>query len=187
MSDFILICLIIAAFFLIIIIYYNTFLLRRNDVKKAFSSLDTELKKRFDLIPNLTAAVKKYMNHESSILIQIAKIRSQFMHPDVSREIKMQCDSQLSHLCRQLIAQVESNPNLKANENMMHLQRTLNETEEQISAMRRTYNAAVTEYNNCIQLFPNCLFAMAMGFKTEPLFEATVLERENVDVGRLFE
>lgn len=168
------------------ILAYNRFILMRNAADKAFASIDAMAKKRYDLIPNLVASVQTYMEHERQTLTEITALRARAIKGDLPPDQKVDLDNQISRLMGGIMVAVENYPQLKANENFIHLQASLNEVEEQLSAARRAYNAAVTDYNNAIHLFPSNVFAMIFGFKTRRLFEISEKERENVDVRTLF-
>ena len=166
--------------------FYNSFVRRRNDADKAFAMIDAQLKKRFDLIPNLVGSVKTYMAHERETLEKITALRAKALSPDVSGEERMACGAEASGLLHKIMVQAENYPDLKASANFLQLQSALNEVEEQLSGARRTFNAAVTEYNNAIQVFPNCIFAPLFGFRKRQVFEAAAEERVNPDVSSLF-
>lgn len=168
------------------LLMYNGFVRKRNDVDNAFAMIDAQLKKRFDLIPNLVGAVKAYMAHERGILEQITALRARAMSPDASGEDRLVYGAEASGLLHKIMLQVENYPDLKASANFLQLQRALNEVEEQLSAARRTFNAAVTEYNNSIQVFPNCMFAPMFGFQKRQVFAAAEEERVNPNVSSLF-
>lgn len=171
---------------LVLIGIYNGLIRRRNEVDNAFGGMDTQLKKRYDLIPNLVASVKEYAKHEKELLNQITELRASALKPGLSVNEKIALDNQLSGAIKNMLISVENYPELKASENFLFLQRSLNEVESQISASRRTFNAVVTDYNNGIQVFPNNLIANTMGMKPKNVFEIQQTERENVNVGNLF-
>ncbi|WP_281951745.1 LemA family protein [Nitrosophilus kaiyonis] len=171
---------------LLFILMYNFLVSRKNQVENIFASVDALLKKRYDLIPNLVASVKEYMKHEKDILEEITKLRSQALNPYISDEEKIDIDKKMSKLLNSILVTVENYPQLKANQNILHLQHTLNEIEEQISAARRAYNQAVTDYNNAIEMFPTNILAKYMGYKRKKVFEISENERENIDVKNLF-
>ena len=135
---------IIAVLALIVISVYNSLVGKRNQVSNIRSGVDTQLKRRFDLIPNLVATVKQYITHERDLLENISALRSGIQKA-AGDEQRFALNGELSNLISKLNVVVENYPELKANENIMHLQKTLNEIEEQISAARRAYNAAVTD------------------------------------------
>lgn len=171
---------------LIAILIYNSLIGKKNQVDNIFAGVDAVLKKRFDLIPNLVASVSQYMEHEKSTLEKVTELRAQAMKPGISDDQKITLDAKLSAALGSITVAMEAYPDLKANENVMHLMRSLNEIEEQISAARRAYNQAVTDLNNAIEMFPTNLIAGWMNLQRRVLFEITVAERQNVDVNALF-
>jgi len=172
---------------LALILMYNTLISHKNQVENIFASVDTVLKKRYDLIPNLVSSVQQYMSHEKELLEKITQWRSQAMKPGISDEQKIKLDTQMTGALGSLMIAVENYPDLKANENIMHLQRTLTEIEAQISAARRAYNQTVTDYNNIIEMFPTNFMANFMRYTRKAVFEAQENERENVNVKALFD
>lgn len=186
MSTPILISIFSGIILLAIIGIYNNLIKHKNSIKNAFGGMDAQLKKRFDLIPNLVATVKEYTDHESQTLQAITSLRSKGTTPDISSKERIDVDNQVSSKISELMLNVENYPNLKASTNFMHLQRSLNEIEAQLSAARRTYNAMVTSYNNAIQMFPSNIIANMMGLREESVFEITEAERQNVNVKELF-
>ncbi|MDD5052699.1 MAG: LemA family protein [Sulfuricurvum sp.] len=171
---------------LITILMYNSLIGKKNQVDNIFAGVDTVLKKRFDLIPNLVASVERYMEHEKSILEKVTELRSSAMKPGMSNDQKVALDAKLTNALGSITIAMENYPDLKANENIMQLIRTLNEIEEQISAARRAYNQAVTDLNNAIEMFPTNIMAGWMQLQRKVLFEITVKERQNVNVQELF-
>ncbi len=168
------------------ILMYNSLVSKKNQVDNIFGAVDAVLKKRFDLIPNLVASVSQYMEHEKSTLEKITELRAQAMKPGISDDQKIALDAKLTSALGTINIAMEAYPDLKANENVMHLQRSLTEAEEQISAARRAYNQAVTDFNNAVEMFPTNLMASYMKLQRKPVFEITATERQNVDVGALF-
>ncbi|MEC6796889.1 LemA family protein [Photobacterium sp. S4TG1] len=162
----------------------NSLIGKKNQVANAEASIDVMLKKRFDLLPNLIETTKAYMKHEQSVLTELTALRQQSQHVDTAN--KPQLDKQLSEAVSHFKIAIEAYPDLKANENTILLMRSINETEEQISAARRSFNAAVTRYNNAIEMFPSSFIANQMMLTTLPLFEITDIERTNIDAARLF-
>jgi len=167
-------------------ISYNGLVGKRNEADKAFASIDTMAKKRYDLIPNLVATVQQYMQHERATLTEITEMRAKATSGKLSDDEKIELDGKLSKAVSGIMVAVENYPDLKASTNFMQLQGSLNEVEEQLSAARRFYNAAVTSYNNAIQMVPSNIVASMFNFKTKKLFEITEQERQNVDVKALF-
>jgi LemA protein len=168
------------------IILYNIIVRKRNEVDNAFGSIDVQLKKRYDLIPNLVNTVKQYVKHEKELLSEITQMRTRIIDKNLSPDEKVVLDNQISSSMGNIMVAVENYPDLKANENFINLQRTLNEAESQISAARRTYNAVITDYNNAIQSFPGNLIAGIMGLKHKQVFLIPEYERQNIDVKGIF-
>ena len=168
------------------IILSNTLTYRRNQADNAFASVDVYLKKRFDLIPNLVAAVQQYMGHEKSVLTEITALRSEAMRSGLSGEEVIEINNRMNRALRTVNVAMENYPDLKSNTNILQLQASLNEVEEQLSAARRTYNAAVLSFNNGVQLFPSNLIAAIRGLRTRSYLETPEPERNNVDVRGLF-
>jgi LemA protein len=171
---------------IVLVLMYNSLVAKKNQVQNIFASVDTQLKKRYDLIPNLVASVSKYMEHEKSILEDITKLRAEANKPNISDNQKIALDAKITSALGSIMVAVENYPDLKANENVMHLQRSLNEVEEQIAAARRAYNQAVTDYNNALEQIPTNFMASMMNYQTKQVFEITQSERKNVDVKELF-
>jgi LemA protein len=171
---------------LVLILMYNSLVAKKNQVENIFASVDTVLKKRYDLIPNLVATVSKYMDHEKSLLTEVTKLRAEANKPNISDEHKIALDAKISSALGSIMIAVENYPDLKANENVMHLQGTLNEIEEQLSAARRAYNQAVTDYNNALEMIPTNFLASAMAYKRKEVFEIVEAQRKNVNVKELF-
>jgi len=148
---------------LIAILMSNTLVGRMNRVVFAFASIDAMLMKRFDLIPNLVAAVDRYMKHEREVLEELTRWRAKSASGTLTSDELVSLDNQVSQALRTLFAQAENYPQLRASENFLSLQGSLNEVEEQIAASRRAYNAAVTDFNNGSEMFPLNVFARMMG------------------------
>lgn len=170
-----------------IVLLYNNLIRKKNEIQNAFGGIDVQLKKRYDLIPNLVSTVKEYAVHEKEILTKVTELRSQAISgKKLSSAEKVKIDDEISGNLRQLMISVENYPDLKANTNFIQLQRSLNEIESQISAARRTFNSTVTGYNNSIQVFPGNIIASMMNLTTQEVFSITEKERENVKVDQLF-
>jgi LemA protein len=179
--------IIIGVIILAIILMYNSLIAKKNQVDNIFGSVDTVLKKRYDLIPNLVTSVQKYMTHEKELLTSITELRSQAIQPNISEDEKVSLDAKMTSALDSLMISVENYPDLKASENIINLQRTLNEVESQISAARRAYNQAVTDYNNGIEMFPTNYMANYMKLTRKEVFEIPQTERKNVNVKELFD
>ena len=171
---------------LLIIFMYNSLIGKKNQVNNSFASIDVLLKKRYDLIPNLVASVKNYMKHEKGTLTEITELRAQAMSGNISPDQQVDLNNKISRALSGIMVAVENYPDLKANENFLQLQAAMNEVEEQISAARRAYNAAVTDYNNAIEMFPTNILASMMAYKPKTLFEIAEAERKNINVNNLF-
>ncbi len=171
---------------IILILMYNSLVAKKNQVENLFASIDVQLKKRYDLIPNIVASVKKYMEHEKSLLEEITFLRSQGIKRNINNSQKMSIDQKFTKALSGLMLTVEEYPELKANENVIALQKSLNEIEEQISASRRAYNQAVTDYNNAIEMIPTNFMAKIMNYKEKELFEIEDTQKSNILVEELF-
>ncbi|MFC1799665.1 LemA family protein [Candidatus Eisenbacteria bacterium] len=166
---------------------YNMLVRKRNQVQNVFASVDAILKKRYDLIPNLVAAVQQYMKHEQETLTEVTRLRAQALSGGMPDKEKFELDTRISEALRGIMVAVEKYPDLKANQNFIHLQQTLTEMEEQISAARRAYNATVTVYNNAVEMFPTNMIAKLFDFDRKTVFVIRPLERETADVHALFQ
>ncbi len=177
---YILACIIAILIFSTIVIY-NTLLSKKNKMLKAYSSLDVMLKKRYDLIPNIVETVKGYKNYEAETLTKIIGLRSLADECKNAKELNA-VSGQYNNFMSEINMLSEQYPDLKAGENFIHLQKVLNEVEEQISAARRTYNAHVENFNTYIGFFPINLFAAMFRYKPADFFEATEEEKNNIKV-----
>lgn len=163
----------------------NNLVAKRNRVKQCRSSICVVLKQRNDLLSNLVAAVKSYMGHESEVLVRIAELRSR-MSTAASEGEQIKAGGELSSLLARLNVSIEDYPELKADGQFHRLQANIEEMELQLQAVRRTYNAAVTDYNNAIEMFPSSVVARRQHHRQEELIEIAEEERRNVDVAALF-
>ena len=164
---------------------YNKLVMRRNQVNSVEASVDVQLKRRYDLLPNLVATAKEYMSHERSLLERIVTLRESAKLAHTTSE-KFQLNNEISRLLRNLQIRLENYPDLKANQNLMQIQTVLSDVEEQISAARRTYNSAVEEYNNAVEMFPSNLIANLFNFQKGTFFDIPQNEAEVPNVGNLF-
>lgn len=162
-----------------LLIIYNTLVSKRNAVRNAESGMDVQLKKRFDLIPNLVAAVKGYMAHERAILERLTAIRAEARTAAPATCAAL--SGEAARAMETVFAAVEAYPDLKASAGVLHLQRSLAEIEEQIAAARRFFNAAVTSYNDTVQSFPASLVAGLFGFAPRTWLSASEGERARPD------
>jgi LemA protein len=182
----IIVTIILGVLLLWLALSYNSLVSKRNMADKAFAGIDAMAKKRYDLIPNLVATVQQYMKHESETLTLITGMRAKAVSGNLSQEEKIELEGKISRAVSGIMVAVENYPELKASSNFMQLQGSLNEVEEQLSAARRFYNAAVTDLNNAIEMFPTNIVASMFNFQTRRLFEIPDQERQNVDVKTLF-
>ncbi len=185
----ILIIAIVAIILIVVIIISlrNKLIGLKNKVEYANGSVDAMFKQRYDLIPNLVAAVKQYMQHESSLLERLVQLRTQAQNPNISDSQKNELNGQIDQAIKSFNISVENYPDLKASEQFTRLQASLNECEGQLAAARRTYNAAVMAYNNGIEMFPTSIFASSMGYQRKEMITATQAEQQNPNVGNLFQ
>lgn len=175
---------IIVAVIVIAIVINNQIIAKKNQVAQAFGSIEIYLKKRFDLIPNLISMLKKYLAHEKEILLKVTELRSQIKNADRPKE-KIEASNELTKLMSGLNVNVENYPNLKADTQFVNLQFELSDIEDQISAARRAYNAAVTTYNNKIQMFPANIIAGIRKDKPQLLLEIPVADQKEVNINQL--
>lgn len=160
---------------------YNGLISLRNRVKDSWSQIDVQLKRRFDLIPNLVETVKGYAKHESETLEEVIKARNTYMTASLPED-QMKADGELTKAISKLFALSESYPDLKANTNFIDLQDQLKETENKIAMSRQFYNDVVLQYNNKIEMVPSNIIANLFKFQKQAFFEANDEARENVKV-----
>ncbi len=180
-------CLIIGLLLLLVfwgIVISNNLIAKRNRVKQCKSGICVALKQRNDLIPNLVASVKVYMGHENQILTRISELRSRVSSAPENEQIKN--GGEISSLLTRLNVAVENYPELKANVQFLHLQSQIEEMENELQAIRRTYNAAVTDYNNAIEMFPSSIIASWTKHEQQELIEIPESEKQQVNVSDLF-
>lgn len=163
------------------IVTYNGLVRRKNETEEAYRQIDVQLKRRYDLIPNLLEGVKKYFRQEQEVLNQVTQARSRAMQPQGVGE-QAQSESRLSGAIGSLFAVAENYPELRSDRVLVDFQEELSSTENKISFARQHYNDSVGSYNTKIQSFPAVLFARAMGFTEKEYFEAQGPERESVTV-----
>ena len=153
-----------------VISMYNSLVRLRNQVKNAWSQIDVQLKRRYDLIPNLIETVKGYMKHERETLEAVTRMRAQAMEATGVAD-KARAENMLSSALGQFKVAVENYPDLKANKNFLALQEELTSTENKISFARQNYNDQVLFFNNKTEMFPSNILAGMFGFKKEVFFE----------------
>jgi LemA protein len=167
----------------VVIGMYNSLVSGRNHVKESWSGIDTELKRRYDLIPNLVETVKGYATHERTVLELVIEARTRAVASTGSPSSQAQDENMLVGALKQLFAVVERYPDLKASANFLALQNQLTETEDRIQAARRFYNANVRDYDNRCQMFPTNLLAGTFHFQPAEFFEIeSAVERQTPQV-----
>ena len=173
---------IIVVIIVAVIIMYNSLVSAKIKVDNAWSQIDVQLQRRFDLIPNFVETVKGYMTHESETFEKIAKLRTSWANANSVSE-KANLDGELSNTLKTIMAVSESYPDLKANQNFSELSEELRNTENKISFSRQFYNDTATMYNEKLQIFPSNIIASIFHFTPRDLFEAESSEaRKNVKV-----
>ena len=165
----------------LLISLYNKLAKQKVLVNEASSDIETFLKQRYDMIPNLVEIVKGYAKHEQDTFTKVTEMRTKAMSAGSLGE-KMENEKQLSGAITQLLAVAENYPELKANENFRELQVSLKALEDNIQKSRRFYNGTVRDFNSMIAVFPNSIIAGIMGYKAMPFFEASEEEKENVKI-----
>jgi LemA protein len=187
MNPLYIILAVVAIVILWVIMVYNGLIKGKNQVDEAYSDIDVQLKRRYDLIPNLVEAVKGYMTHERETLTKLTEARSRAMavHDDKGATLaqREQAENALSNSVKGLMVNVEAYPELKANQNFLQLQDELSDTENKIQASRRFYNTNVRDFNTKLEVFPTNMIANMLGFKSREFFEAAEGEKENIKVG----
>ncbi len=172
----------IAILAVLIVGLYNSLIRLKNKCQEAWSDIDTQLKRRYDLIPNLVETVKGYAKHEEGTLEKVVQARNAAMNAKTLPE-KEQAENMITGALKTIFALAENYPDLKANQNFLELQNTLTEIEEHIQLSRRYYNATVRDFNTKIEVFPNNLIAGPFGFQKREFFEVDgEEERKNVKV-----
>jgi Uncharacterized conserved protein len=161
-----------------LLVTYNAFVLLKNRVKEAWSDIEVQMKRRYDLIPNLVEIVKGYASHEKGTLEAVIQARNMAMSSQGSVEDKAKAENMLSGTLKSLFALSESYPNLKANENFLELQRELTDTENKIQASRRFYNSNVLALNTKLEMFPSNIIGKIFNFEKQQFFKLDEDEQE---------
>lgn len=169
MSAFTIILLVVLALVLWVVFAYNRFVSLANQMQEAWSDIEVQMKRRFDLIPNLVETVKGYAAHEAGTLEKVTEMRTRAMNAN-GVEAKGEANNMLSGALKSLFAVAENYPNLKANENFAKLQDELSDTENKIQAARRFYNGVIRDLNSALQSFPSNLVGNMFGFKGGDFF-----------------
>ena len=171
---------VIAVLVIAVVVSYNRFVNQRNLIRNAWSNIDTELQRRYDLIPNLVETVKGYAAHEREVLDSVTQARAGAVSTQGSPAEQAAAEGPLVGALRQLFAVAENYPRLMANENFVKLQHELAITEDRLQASRRFYNANVQDYNTRVQSFPSNLIARQFHFTEHEFFEVEAALREEV-------
>jgi LemA protein len=180
LTTIILAAIAIVVFWLISV--FNSLVRLRNKVNEAWSDIDVQLKRRYDLIPNLVETVKGYAGHEKEVFTKVTEARSRAMQAGTIKD-KAEAENMLSNTLKSLFAVAENYPQLRASENFSKLQDDLTDTENKIQAARRFYNGMARDFNTKIQVFPNNMIAGPLGFKARDYFElGSEEEKEPVKV-----
>ena len=164
-----------------IVLTYNRFVTLRNRVKEAFSDIDVQLKRRYDLIPNLVETVKGYAAHEKGVFEKVTEARSRAMGAQNLKD-RASAENMLSETLKSLFAVAENYPDLKASQNFLELQRELRDAEDKVQAARRFYNTNVMALNTKVESTPSNFIAQLFGFKQEEFFEIEEAQRATPQV-----
>lgn len=164
------------------IVQYNGFVKLRNWIEEAWAQIDVQLKRRYDLIPNLVETVKGYAKHEKETLERVIEARNKLFTGSAGRSEQMEANDALSGALKSLFALQESYPDLKAHQGFSKLQEQLEGTENKIAQARQLYNRTVMQYNTKLQSFPSNIVASVHSFRRSDMLEATEAERQNVKV-----
>ncbi len=162
---------------------------KKNKVQEAFSSIDVQLKKRYDLLPNILTIAQKFMEHERSLLEDITKLRTQALnlsndYNNIDKKIKL--DKEITNKMGQILVSVENYPQLKSDQTMITAMQTYNEVEEHIAAARRFFNAAALDLKNAIEIFPSSVFAQMLNIKPTEFFTVEEKERQSINASDYF-
>lgn len=169
--------------FLMVVWFFNIWnrLVRlENNRENAFADIDVQLKQRYDLIPQLMGAVKGYMDHESEVLTRVTAARSRCLSADSIND-KISANQELGSALGAFNIQIEAYPDLKANQNFMHLQHEIADIENKLAAVRRYFNSATKELNNAIESIPSNIVAGMRGMQTQPMYDVGAAQREVMD------
>lgn len=182
---------IIVGIFVLFALYgmYVQLIKKRNNAKEAMSGIDVQLRKRYDLIPNILATAAKFMEHEKGLMTEITQLRTQAasLRSDVDTiGKKIELDNAITSKLGQLFVSVENYPQLKSDQTMIQTMQTYSEVEEHIAAARRFYNSAVKDLNNSVEIFPSSLVAAIIGIKSCPFFETDETARQPISAEEYF-
>lgn len=173
---YLLIGIILVGLFLVVI--YNSLVRKKNEANEAWSGIEVQMKRRYDLIPNLVNTVKGYATHEKDVLENVTKARTEAMGVGDSVPGHAQAENMLTGALKSLFAVAENYPDLKANQSFVKLQDELTDTEDKLMSARRFYNSAVKALNNALEMFPSNMIGNMFGFKKRDFFELDEGERK---------
>ena len=180
---------VVTVFLILLWMLYVSLVTKKNNVKEAFAGIDVQLKKRYDLIPNILFIANKFMEHERELLTGITELRAKAasMPAELNQaQQKIDLDNKISSMMGKLMVSVENYPQLKSDQTMVQAMQTYNAQEEHIAAARRFYNSAVKELNNAVEIFPSSVVAALIGIKAYPFFEAKEEEKQRIDASNYF-
>jgi len=176
----------IAAVLLVFVGIYNSLVTRRNQVENVAGSIDAYLKKRYDLIPKLVDTAKVFMEHERGTLEGVVSLRNSGLAPGAGLDQRLEADREITRILSGLRVSFEQYPQLKSDSHFLQLQSALSEVEEQLSAARRAYNAAVTDYNNGVEMIPHLFVARLAGMSRKETLRTPEAELRDPNVRELF-
>ncbi len=192
MSCIILIVAVLVVLLLLLIPLYSMYvslIQKKNKVKESMGGIDVQLKKRYDLIPNILVIANKFMEHERGLITEITNLRTQASNLRADRDTiskKLDLDTQIANKMGQLMVNVENYPQLKSDQTMIQAMQTYSEVEEHIAAARRFYNSAVNDLNNSVEIFPSSVIASALNIKAYPFFEVEESAKKSVNAADFF-
>ncbi len=173
----------------VLVVFYGIYvslIKKKNNLKEAAAGIDVQLKKRYDLIPNLLKSAAKFMEHEKDVFMKVTELREKAMGAG-NFEDRFKAENALSEAMHQFKLTAENYPELKSDAAMVNAMQAMAETEEHIAAARRFYNSAVKDYKNGLEIFPSSMVAALIGLKDEyPFFEAEEAARASIDAGDFF-
>jgi LemA protein len=171
----------ILVFFVILILMYNALIFKKNQIENMEGNINVILKKRYDLIPNFVRTLERYMQHEKEVFEKITELRTKAKN-EKDFDNKIDIENELAPLMSKLFVNVENYPQLKADKNFIQFEKTLKDIEDELSAARRAYNQAITDYNNTLEMFPTNIMASFMHLKTKKTFDIPEQQKRNIEV-----
>lgn len=192
MSCIILIVAVLVVLLLLLIPLYSMYvslIRKKNKVRESMGGIDVQLKKRYDLIPNILVIANKFMEHERGLITEITNLRTQASNLRADRDTiskKLDLDTQIANKMGQLMVNVENYPQLKSDQTMIQAMQTYSEVEEHIAAARRFYNSAVNDLNNSVEIFPSSVIASALNIEAYPFFEVEESAKKSVNAADFF-